>query len=84
MMASEYKKAMHERGEEPYTTEKSEQSESQRHLNDWTKEEWQTSGGSGSAKLPDGTEQRYLPKKAWENMTEEEKEALSEYEYPET
>ncbi|EJC99284.1 uncharacterized protein FOMMEDRAFT_113229 [Fomitiporia mediterranea MF3/22] len=74
LMASEYKKAMHERDEEPYTTEKSEQSESQKHLNDWTKEEWQTSDASGNAKQDDGTEKRYLPKKAWESMTEEEKE----------
>lgn len=74
MMASEYKKAMNERGEEPYTTDKSEQSESQKHLNEWTKEDWQTSDGQGKAKQDDGTEKRYLPKKAWENMTEEEKE----------
>ncbi|KAL5498998.1 hypothetical protein ACEPAH_1516 [Sanghuangporus vaninii] len=77
MMASEYKKQMHERGEEPYTTDKSEQSEGQKHLNDWTKEEWQTSEGKGNAKQPDGTEQRYLPKKAWESMAEEEKEATN-------
>ncbi|KAL5481042.1 hypothetical protein ACEPAI_9983 [Sanghuangporus weigelae] len=77
MMASEYKKQMHERGEEPYTTDKSEQSEGQKHLNDWTKEEWQTSEGKGNAKQADGTEQRYLPKKAWESMTEEEKEATN-------
>ncbi|KAH8113939.1 hypothetical protein DFH11DRAFT_1727449 [Phellopilus nigrolimitatus] len=73
MMASEYKKAAHERGEEPYTTDKSEQSDSQKHLSDWTKEKWQTSEGKASAKQEDGTEQRYLPKEAWENMTEEEK-----------
>ncbi|KAL5522722.1 hypothetical protein ACEPAG_8740 [Sanghuangporus baumii] len=77
MMASEYKKQMHERREEPYTTDKSEQSEGQKHLNDWTKEEWQTSEGKGNAKQADGTEQRYLPKKAWESMTEEEKEATN-------
>ncbi|KAL5523139.1 hypothetical protein ACEPAF_1406 [Sanghuangporus sanghuang] len=77
MMASEYKKQMHERGEEPYTTDNSEQSEGQKHLNDWTKEEWQTSEGKGNAKQSDGTEQRYLPKKAWESLTEEEKEATN-------
>ena len=58
MMASEYKKAMHERGEEPYTTDKSEQSAEAKHLNDWTKEEWQTSDGDGKAKQEDGTEKR--------------------------
>lgn len=72
MMATEYKKEMHERGEEPYTTGKSDQSESQKHLNKWTKEDWQTSDGNGVAKQQDGTEQRYLPKKAWEKMSEEE------------
>lgn len=77
-MASEYKNAMHERGEEPYKTDKSDHSESQKHLNEWTKEEWQTSEGKGNAKNDDGTEQRYLPKKAWDNMTEEEKEETNE------
>ncbi|KAI5114758.1 hypothetical protein M0805_002467, partial [Coniferiporia weirii] len=78
MMASEYKKSMHERGEEPYTTDKSEQSESQKHLSEWTKEEWQTSDGKAEAKREDGTERRYLPKKAWENMSDDEKKATDE------
>ena len=77
-MASEYKKEMQARGEEPYTTDKSEQSEGQKHLNEWTKEDWQTSEGSGNAKQADGTEKRYLPKKAWENMSEEEKRETNE------
>lgn len=64
---------MQERGEEPYTTDKSELSENQKHLTKWGEEDWQTSDGSGNAKQEDGTERRYLPKKAWENMTEEEK-----------
>lgn len=34
----------------------------------------QTKEGSGNAKKEDGTEKRYLPKKAWEKMSEEEKE----------
>ncbi|EMC93198.1 hypothetical protein BAUCODRAFT_36868 [Baudoinia panamericana UAMH 10762] len=68
-MASEYKK----RGG-GYNTDKSQQDESQKHLSKWTEEEWQTKEGSGNAKQADGTEKRYLPKKAWENMTEEEKE----------
>ena len=73
MMAQEYKKEMQDRGEEPYKTDKSEKSESQKNLTNWTKEEWQTSDGSANAKQEDGSMKRYLPKKAWESMTEEEK-----------
>jgi hypothetical protein len=69
MMASEYKK----RGGE-YTTDKKDKDESQKHLDNWTEEEWQTKEGSGHAKKEDGTEKRYLPKKAWEQMGEKEKE----------
>ena len=65
-MASEYKK----RGG-GYTTD--EKDESAKHLDQWTEEEWQTKDGSGSAKKVDGTEQRYLPKKAWEQMSEKER-----------
>ena len=72
-MASEYKK----RGG-GYTTDKSNQDESQKHLNQWTNEEWQTKDGSGNAKNEDGSRQRYLPKKAWENMSDKEKEETDE------
>ncbi|KAE8413231.1 hypothetical protein BDV36DRAFT_269210 [Aspergillus pseudocaelatus] len=69
-MASEYKK----RGGD-YTTSKEEgQDESQKSLEKWGKEEWQTKEGSGTAKQEDGTRKRYLPKKAWEKMSEKEKE----------
>ncbi|KNG87475.1 hypothetical protein ANOM_004170 [Aspergillus nomiae NRRL 13137] len=69
-MASEYKK----RGGD-YTTSKEEgQDESQKSLEQWGKEEWQTKEGSGTAKQEDGTRKRYLPKKAWEKMSEKEKE----------
>jgi hypothetical protein len=73
MMASEYKK----RGG-GYTTDKNEQDDSQKHLDQWTEEEWQTKEGSGHAKKDDGTEKRYLPKKAWENMNDQEKEKTDE------
>ncbi|KAF2157162.1 hypothetical protein K461DRAFT_309326 [Myriangium duriaei CBS 260.36] len=73
MMASEYKK----RGGE-YNTDKSEQDESQKHLSKWSEEDWQTKEGSGNAKQPDGTQKRYLPKKAWDKMSEEEKRATEE------
>lgn len=38
----------------------------------------QTKEGSGHAKKEDGTEKRYLPKKAWEKMSEGEKQATDE------
>ncbi|KAI5203143.1 hypothetical protein E4T39_04395 [Aureobasidium subglaciale] len=68
MMAAEYKK----RGG-GYTTDKKDQDDSQKHLSKWGEEDWQTKDGSGNAKKEDGTQQRYLPKKAWENMSEAEK-----------
>ncbi|KAK5705679.1 hypothetical protein LTR17_021459 [Elasticomyces elasticus] len=68
-MASEYKK----RGG-GYNTDKKDQDESQKHLSKWSEEEWQTKEGSGTAKQDDGTRKRYLPKKAWEKMSEEEKQ----------
>jgi hypothetical protein len=73
MMASEYKK----RGG-GYTTDKKDKDESQKHLDQWTEEEWQTKEGSGHAKQEDGTEARYLPKKAWERMSEQEKNETNE------
>src|SRR5918993_745042 len=39
----------------------------------WSAEEWQTKEGDANAR-GDGETKRYLPKKAWENMSEEEKE----------
>ncbi|KAF2225453.1 hypothetical protein BDZ85DRAFT_279138 [Elsinoe ampelina] len=71
MMASEYKK----RGGSYTTDKETGQDESGKNLEKWGKEDWQTKEGSGSAKKDDGTEKRYLPKKAWENMTDAEKEA---------
>ena len=47
-------------------------------MSEWTEEEWQTKEGSGNAKKEDGTEKRYLPKKAWEQMSEKEKEETEE------
>ena len=69
MMASEYKK----RGGD-YNTDKSEKDESQKNLDKWGEEDWQTKEGSGHAKKEDGTEKRYLPKKAWGKMSKEERE----------
>src|SRR5215218_206094 len=52
---------------------KGEKGESQKNLGKWTEEEWQTSEGDAEARQ-DGETKRYLPKKAWENMSEVEKE----------
>jgi hypothetical protein len=51
-----------------------EKGQSQKNLEQWTDEEWQTKEGDANARQ-DGETKRYLPKKAWENMSEEEKEA---------
>jgi hypothetical protein len=52
---------------------KGEKGESQKNLEKWTEEEWQTKEGDAEARQ-DGETKRYLPKKAWENMSEKEKE----------
>jgi hypothetical protein len=52
---------------------KGEKGESQKNLEKWTEEEWQTREGDANARQVNETK-RYLPKKAWENMSEEEKE----------
>ena len=52
---------------------KGEKGQSQKNLEKWTEEEWQTKEGDADARKGDGETKRYLPKKAWENMSEEEK-----------
>ena len=52
---------------------KGEKNQSQKDLERWTEEEWQTREGDSDARQ-DGETKRYLPKQAWENMNEEEKE----------
>jgi hypothetical protein len=68
MMAAEYKK----RGGD-YNTPTSDKDESAKNLDKWNDEDWQTKDGEGQAKKADGSRKRYLPKKAWEEMDEEEK-----------
>lgn len=51
--------------------------ETQKHLKQWTAEEWQTSDGSTEAENPDGTMNRYLPKQAWDKLTPAEKAATN-------
>lgn len=55
---------------------KGEKTESQRNLTEWTQEEWQTKEGNANAreKGETGETARYLPKEAWEKMSDEEAE----------
>lgn len=48
--------------------------ESQKSLERWTEEEWQTREGETKARK-DGETARYLPKEAWEELSPEEREA---------
>jgi hypothetical protein len=54
--------------------------ETQQHLSQWSKEDWQTSDGSGDARTraaeeKGGASRRYLPKKAWDELSDDEKRA---------
>ena len=49
--------------------------DSQRSLRDWTDEDWQTADGDGRARQDDGTVRRYLPAKAWEQLSDEQRHA---------
>jgi len=53
---------------------KGEKDQSQKNLEKWTDEEWQTKEGDAEARQDNGETRRYLPREAWENMSEEEKE----------
>jgi hypothetical protein len=57
---------------------KGEKGQSQKNLEKWTEEEWQTKEGESAARQGDGETKRYLPKRAWENMSDEEKEKTDE------
>lgn len=48
----------------------------QEHLKAWTDEKWQTADGKKAARGK--TTARYLPKKAWENLSPEERKATDE------
>jgi hypothetical protein len=47
--------------------------ETQRHLDEWTREEWTTADGAPARR--GRTTARYLPKKAWEELTPAERRA---------
>ena len=50
--------------------------EAQKHLHEWTEEEWTTQDGL-PAERPDGMH-RYLPKEAWDKLSPEEKAATEQ------
>lgn len=56
---------------------KGEKDEDQKNLEQWTEEEWQTQEGGAQARK-DGETARYLPKEAWESMSEQEKRETEE------
>ncbi len=72
LVAAEYKR----RGG-GYTSDKEHESEAARHLDAWTEEEWQTVDGRARAREGDRTH-RYLPKAAWEQLSDEEKRATEQ------
>lgn len=51
-----------------------ERTEAQRHLEQWTGQDWRTQDGSAGARDADGTG-RYLPDAAWQLLSEEERQA---------
>ncbi len=72
-------KAAYEREGGGYLGEKD---ETQQHLTQWTHEDWQTSDGSARARTGaedehGGASKRYLPKAAWDELSEEEKRATN-------
>jgi len=70
-------KAAYEREGGGYLGEKD---ATQQHLSQWTHEDWQNSDGGGDARTggPEekgGASRRYLPKEAWDELSDEEKRA---------
>jgi hypothetical protein len=51
---------------------KGDKDESQKNLEKWTEEDWQTQEGDSRARSGDETA-RYLPKEAWEKLSDDEK-----------
>ena len=50
-----------------------EKTDAQKSLETWTGEDWQTQDGGADAERDDGTMKRYLPKAAWDQLSDEEK-----------
>src|SRR3712207_1585684 len=49
--------------------------EAQRHLEQWTEQDWRTAEGDAKARDDDGSTRRYLPDAAWQLLSEEERRA---------
>ncbi len=69
LLAAEYKKAGGE-----YKKKGDHKAESQEHLDQWTDEKWKTADGKPAIKA-DGETARYLPEKAWDELSPAEKKA---------
>ncbi|MBX9624019.1 MAG: hypothetical protein K2X82_09440 [Gemmataceae bacterium] len=65
-------KAEYEKAGGGYTGKKS---PAQKHLSEWTDEKWTTSDGEPAAR--EGGTTRYLPEKAWDELTPAEKKATN-------
>jgi hypothetical protein len=68
LLATEYEKAGGGYQHEGRRTE------TQQHLEEWTKQDWHTADGDADARTGDGTA-RYLPDAAWQLLSPEEREA---------
>jgi hypothetical protein len=55
-----------------------ERSDSQRHLEQWTGQDWHTAGGDAEARTGDGGTRRHLPDAAWQLLSPEEQRATDE------
>src|SRR3954451_12984342 len=78
LLASDYKKAGG-----GYTTDKKDESAAAQHLDEWTSEDWQTKDRDARARHGDETA-RYLPNKAWKDLTPAEREATDKRKRSET
>lgn len=58
-------------------THPGELSDAQKHLVEWTEEEWQTADGDARARHEDGSVERYLPKEAWDKLSPAQKAATN-------
>ncbi len=55
---------------------KHERTEAQEHLHEWTEEKWTTSDGKPARR--DDVTKRYLPEKAWEQLSDSERKATDD------
>jgi len=68
LLAAEYKKAGG-----GYKATKGKKAEPQEHLDEWTDQKWKTADGEPA--IRDGETARYLPEKAWDELTPAQKKA---------